>query len=155
MCDFLIYCFLQAFSAICDNIITTRYDPLRPDNTRYDRFDPLRPATTRYGSLRFATVRYFSVLAVRFSRFGSHGSVRTVRFSRLGSHSWVRTVNFARFGFDAASADPPCEILRTTTMQSAAILSQVLPAIPIACSQLPIKRRNLHHRLAQAHSQSG
>ena len=88
MCDLLIYCFLQAFSAICDNIITTRYDPLRPDNTRYDRYDPLRFATVRYGSLRFAIFR--------FSRFGSHGSVLTVRFARFGSQGSVLTVGFAR-----------------------------------------------------------
>ena len=50
MCEFWIYCFLQAFSAGWDHIIKT---PLRPAQTRYG---PLRPATIRYYQLRPGSV---------------------------------------------------------------------------------------------------
>ena len=54
MCEFGIYCFLQAFSVGVDHIRKTRSDPLRPAQARYD---PLRPAMARYDPLRPATTR--------------------------------------------------------------------------------------------------
>ena len=90
---------------------TARDDPPRPATTRND---PLRFATcrfSRFGSHGSNTVRYGSVLTVRFTRFGSHGSVATVRLPPFGSHGAVSrlhapsqfpvqfgTVRFARFG---------------------------------------------------------